>query len=102
LTSRNRQEEVGGRRQKKQQAGGMRQERLGRKVHLTGRNRQEEQETNRQQAGDRQSVQGGRQDIDRRQTILYRQKTGGMIDETYGMDRRRQEIDRNEQGEAGD
>jgi hypothetical protein len=43
-----------------------------------------------------------RQEIDRRQTILYRQKTGGMIDETYGMDRRRQEIDRNEQKEAGD
>ncbi len=37
----------------KQQAGGMRQERLGRKVHLTGRNRQEE-------AGDKQAT-GGRQ-----------------------------------------
>ncbi len=58
------QEEVGG------EAEGMRQERLGRKVHLTGKNRQEDaggskrQETNKQQAGGRQEA--GRRHAKRR------------------------------------
>ncbi len=45
---------------------------------MTGRNRQE---TNKQQAGDRQNVQGEARERDRRQTI-YKQKTGGMIQGT--------------------
>jgi hypothetical protein len=53
----------------------MRQERLGRKVHLTGRRRQT---SNKQDTG---RMFKGRQERDSRQT-MYRQKTGGMIQKT--------------------
>jgi hypothetical protein len=76
------QDEVGG----SKQVEGMRKEGLGRKVHLTGRNRQEDaggsrrRETNKKQAG-------GRQETGRRQAGGSRRHKTGKIRKKGAFDR---------------
>ncbi len=108
MTGRNRQEEA-----VDKQATGMQEPCRMFIVQGEARDDSGDMQNGQEKAGDRQEWTGDRmklprkdsrkdmQERDGRQTI-YRQKTGGMIQETCRMGRRRQETDRNGQEEAGD